>query len=71
MTLLSGKCCSQIFDLNNHSLEAVLRCFADLLGLDEDQVLGSATLVHGTSVITDLNEGLEEGKLHELTLVMA
>ena len=71
MTLLSGRCCSQIFDLHLLSLEDVLRCFANLLGLDEDQVLGSGTLMHGTSVITNLKEDLEEGKLHELTLVMS
>ena len=71
MTLLSGRCCSQIFDLDDASLNDVLLVFADLLGLDEDQVLGGATLIHGTSVITDLEEDLEEGKLHELTLVMS
>ena len=71
MTLLSGKCCSQIFDLDDDTLEVALCVFADLLGLDEDQVLGSATLMHGTSVITDLQEDLEEGKLHELTLLMS
>ena len=70
MTLLSGKCCSQIFNLAWDSLEDVLRCFADLLGLD-DQLLGGATLMHETSVITDLKEDLEQGKLHELTLVMS
>ena len=69
--LLSGRCCSQIVDLDYLTLEGVLCQFADLLGLDEDQVLGSATLMHGTSVITDLEEDLEAGKLHELTLVMS
>ena len=69
--MLSGKCCSQIFDIEDDSLEDVLRVFADLLGLDKDQVLGGATLMHGTSVITDLHKDLEQGKLHELTLVMS
>ena len=68
--LLSGKCCSQMFDLDDDSLEYVLHRFAYLLGLDEDQAFESATLIHGTSVITDLKEDLGEGKLHELTLVM-
>ena len=71
MTLLSGKCCSQIFDLIGDTLDDVLRESADLLGLDKDQVLETATLLHGTSLITDLEEDLEEGKLHELTLVMS
>ena len=69
--LLSGRCCSQVFDLDEDTLEDVLRETADLLGLDEDQVLGSATLMHGTSVIADLQNDLEAGKLHELTLVMS
>ena len=71
MTLLSGKCCSQIFDLDDDTLGDVLRESADLLGLDRAQVLGNATLVHGTSVITNLKEDLEAGKLHEVTLVMS
>ena len=71
MTLLSGKCCSQIFNLNRVTLEDVLRQFADLLGLDRGHVLGDATLMHGTSVITDLHKDLALGKLHELTLVMS
>ena len=69
--LLSGRCCSQIFDLDGDSLEVVLRQCADLLDLDEDKVLGSASLMHGTSVITDLKEDLEAGKMYELTLVMS
>ena len=69
--LLSGRCCSQIFDLGDETLEDVLRQCADLLDLDEDQVLGSASLMHGTSVITDLEEDLEAGKMYELTLVMS
>ena len=71
MTLLSGRCSSEIFDLDRHNLDVVLRRFAVLLGLDKDQVLESATLMHGTSVITDLQKELEAGKLHELTLVMS
>ena len=69
--LLSGRCFSQIVDLDYLTLEDVLCQFADLLGLDEDQVRGSATLMHGTSVIADLQNDLEAGKLHELTLVMS
>ena len=69
--LLSGRCSSQIFALDFHTLEDVLAQFADSLGLDGDQVLESGTLMHGTSVITDLEEDLEAGKLHELTLVMS
>ena len=69
--LLSGKCCSQIFDLNGETLEDVLRECAALLGLDEDNVLGTATLMHETSVITDLKNDLEAGEMYELTLVMS
>ena len=69
--LLSGRCCSQIFDLDHENLEDVLRQCADLLDLDKDQVLGSASLMHGTSVITDLRKDLEAGKMYELTLVMS
>ena len=68
--LLSGRCCSQIFDLDHETLEDVLRQCAGLLSLDEDQVLGSVSLMHGTSVITDLQQDLEAGKMYELTLVM-
>ena len=71
MMLLSGRCCSQIFDLDGETLKDVLRQCADLLSLDEEQVLGSASLMHGTSVITDLEEDLEAGKMYELTLVMS
>ena len=69
--LLSGRCCSQVFDLDGEALEDVLVECAGLLDLDEDQVLGSASLMHGTSVITDLKEDLEAGKMYELTLVMS
>ena len=69
--LLSGSCCSQIFDLDGETLKDVLRQCADLLSLDEEQVLGSASLMHGTSVITDLEEDLEACKMYELTLVMS
>ena len=68
--LLSGKCCSQIFDLNDETLEDVLRECAGLLDLDEDQVLRSATLMYETVVITDLKEDFEAGKMYELSLVM-
>ena len=71
MMLLSGRCSSEIIDLHYHTLKDVLRRFADLLGLDRRQVLESATLMHGTSVITDPQKELEAGKLHELTLVMS
>ena len=68
--LLSGRCCSQIFNLDEDTLEDVLSQSVDLLNLDEDQVLGSASLRKGTSMITDL-EDLEAGKMYELTLVMS
>ena len=71
MMLLSGRCCSQIFNLNHETLEDVLSQCADLLDLDKDQVIGSASLMHGTVVITDLKEDLEAGKMYELTLVMS
>ena len=57
--LLSGRCCSQIFSLEYEIVEDVLRRCAGLLGLDEAEVLGSATLMHGTSVVTDLQIDLE------------
>ena len=69
--LLSGRCCNQIFDLTDDTLEDVLRECATLLGLDENSVVGTATLMHGTAVVSDLREGLEAGKRHELTLVMS
>ena len=69
--LLSGRCCSQIFNLDCKTLEDVLRECARLLDLHENQVLGSASLMHGTSVITDLKVDLEAGKMYELTLVMS
>ena len=69
--LLSGRCCSQIFDLDCETLGDVLCQCADLLDLDKDQVIGSASLMHGTAVITDLKEDLKAGKMYELTLVMS
>ena len=57
--LLSGRCCSQIFALKHDTVEDVLHECAHLLGLDEAEVLGSATLMHGTSVVTDLEDDLE------------
>ena len=69
--LLSGRCCSQIFSLDFEPLDAVLRKCARLLDLEEDQLLRSASLMHGTSVITDLKVDLEAGKMYELTLVMS
>ena len=71
MMLLSGRSCSQIFDIYHRTGEGVLRECARLLDLDEDQVLGSAGLMHGTSVITDLKEDLEAGKMYELTLAIS
>ena len=69
--LLSGRCCSQIFDLDEEALDDVLSQCADLLDLDEDQVLGSASLMHGTSVITDLKADLEACRIYDLSLVMS
>ena len=69
--LLSGRCCSLIFNLDYSTLEDVLRECARLLDLDEDQALHSGSLIHGTSVITDLKEDLEAGKMYELTLAIS
>ena len=71
VTLLSGRCCCQIFDLWYLDVRVVLRECARLLGLDEGKVLESAKLLQGTRAIEDLNEELEIGKIHEVTLVMA
>ena len=68
--LVSGRCCCQMFD-RFEDVRSVLRVCARLLGLDEDKVLESATLLQGTRAIKDLKEDLEAGKIHELTLVMA
>ena len=57
--LLSGKCCSQIFNVKYDTIEDVLRECARLLGLDVHEVVGSSTLLHGTSVVTDLRKDLE------------
>ena len=69
--LVSGRSCCQIFDLCEEDVTEVLRECARLLRLDEDKVLESATLLQGTRAITDLEEDLEAGMIHEVTLVMA
>ena len=48
-----------MFNLNFGTVEEVLGRCAHLLGLDEDEVLGSATLMHGRSVVTDLESDFE------------
>ena len=48
-----------MFSLEHDTVEDVLRSCAHLLGLDEAEVLGSATLMHETSVVTDLWKDLE------------
>ena len=70
MMLVSGRYCCQIFNLQYVDVRSVLRACARLLGLDEDKVLESAALLHGTRAIKDLKEDLEAGKIHEVTLVM-
>ena len=42
--------------LQEDNVRDVLRRCAGLLGLDEDDVVRSATLLHGTSVVTDLKD---------------
>ena len=68
--LVSGRCCCEIFDLSCADMGVVLQKCARLLGLDEDKVLESATLLQGTRAIKDLKKELEGGKIHEVTLVM-
>ena len=68
--LVSGRCCCQIFDLSEEGSTEVLEECARLLGLDKGEVLESAVLLHGTRAIGDRWEGLEAGKIHEVTLVM-
>ena len=48
-----------MFDLEDDTVEHVLLKCAGRLGLDEAEVLGSATLMHGTSVVTDLENDLQ------------
>ena len=69
--LVSGRCCCQMFNLRIADVTDVLRECARLLGLDEGKVHESAKLLQGTRAIEDLNEELEVGKIHEVTLVMA
>ena len=57
MTLLSGRSCSQIFNVAE-SVQDVLEQSARLLGLDPDVVVRSGSLVSGTSVIKNLREDL-------------
>ena len=75
VTLLSGRCCTQIYLVNkylrNHELrQHVLLRFARLLGLDGRHVKEIGTLLQGTRVIENLRM-LEAYKLHELTLVLS
>ena len=69
--LLSGKCCSKIFLHGGNSVEDVVHVCGNLLGLDVDQLRGSATLMHGTAVVTDLSKDLVAGEMHELSLVLS
>ena len=55
MTLLSGKCCSLLVNFEA-DVEYVLYVSAHLLSLDADEVLRNSTLLHGTSVVTDLSD---------------
>ena len=56
---MSGKCCTKIFDLEFATVEDVLRECARLLDLDVDEVVGSSTLLRGTSAVRDLRNDLE------------
>ena len=51
-------------------LEDVLRQCADGLGMDPDEVRRSGTLLCGTEELRDLSD-LEEGQMHEVTLVLS
>ena len=51
VTLLSGRCCHQIFRRRHVPLNKVLYACGELLGMDPDHVAGAGTLVSGTVAI--------------------
>ena len=69
VTLLSGRCCTQLFFSNSHP-RTVLRECATLLNMEPNYVVAVGTLVQETRVIDSL-QMLEAGKRHELTLVLS
>ena len=69
--LLSGRWCIELFDINLHTLEDVLRECATLLDLDPDHAAQGGALLLGTVVVKDLARDLEAGRLNELTLVLS
>ena len=73
VSLLSGRCCGQIHDINNLLGDAgkrlALRHCAASLDLDRDLVERTGTFVCGPNEVKDFRE-LEPGKVHELTLVL-
>ena len=54
--LLSGRSCSQIFNIEEEGVQDVLRLSAELLDMDPQMVERSGTLVFGSTVIKDLKE---------------
>ena len=54
--LLSGRSCSQIFNIENVEIEDVLRQCAELLDMDPDIVARSGTLGRGSLDIEDLED---------------
>ena len=47
----------------------MLKECAEWLGMDKDEVRQGGTLIHGTEELRDLAD-LEEGQIHEVTLVL-
>ena len=70
VTLLSGRSCSQIFDIAKESVQDVLRQFAKLLDMDADTMAGRGALIVGSTDIKDLKDCISEehGKLQPLLL---
>ena len=56
VTLLSGRSCSQIFNIEAEDIQYVLRQSADLLDLDSDVVARSGALMSGPTEIKDLKD---------------
>ena len=73
VSLLSGRCCSEIFHIDrlfgDVGKRLALRFCAASLELDEDLVERTGTFVCGPNEVKNVHE-LEPGKVHELTLVL-
>ena len=71
VTLLSGRSCSQIFDIAVESVEDVLRQSAELLDMDADTVARNGALMIGSTDIKHLKDCTSEqlGKLQPLLLL--